>query len=173
MTVLCVCILAVIFSVSDLITFCLPLMAGLIAGMFSSILLAPSMWAMWKERQLRKAPVGETISAAAPVAAGDDFLNDSFGSAPVTETNVPSENANASAETSDATPVENEAPAAEDAAPSDVTEEAAPKEVDAPAQAPVEVAPTAETEQPVDADSAEQVKTDGEGEPSETGNNGK
>lgn len=58
-------------------------------------------------------------------------------------------------------------------APSDVTEEAAPKEVDAPAQAPVEVALTAETEQPVDADSAEQVKTDGEGEPSETGNNGK
>ena len=172
-TVLCVCILAVIFSVSDLITFCLPLMAGLIAGMFSSILLAPSMWAMWKERQLRKAPVVETLPAAAPVAAGDDFLNDSFGSAPVTETNVPSEDANASAETSDATPVENEAPAAEDTAPSDVTEEAAPKEVDAPAQAPVEVAPTAETEQPVDADSAEQVKTDGEGEPSETGNNGK
>lgn len=72
-TVLCVCIMSAIFSVSDLINFCLPLMAGLLAGTFSSILLAPSMWAFWKEKKRKNQPV---VEDAALVETRDSFFDD-------------------------------------------------------------------------------------------------
>ena len=53
-TVAMIAIMSAIFSVTDLLNFCLPLMAGLIAGMFSSVLIAPSLWAMLKEKQNKK-----------------------------------------------------------------------------------------------------------------------
>lgn len=113
-TVLAVCVMAAIFGVGDLITFCLPLMAGLLAGTFSSILLAPSIWSMWKERQLKKAPVTETL----PSVSGENVDLDDFLAEPAHE----------------------EVPIADE-----VTEDH-PKE-------------------------DEQVKTDGEGKPSETDGN--
>lgn len=76
LTVLCVCLMSIIFGVGDLITFCLPLMAGLLAGMFSSVLLAPSIWSMIKERQNKKAPIYETLPPADDVSVvkADDFF---------------------------------------------------------------------------------------------------
>lgn len=74
-TVLAVCVMSAIFGVGDLIAFCLPLMAGLLAGTFSSILLAPSLWALWKDRQTKKAPVVETL---APVETNTDTVADNF-----------------------------------------------------------------------------------------------
>lgn len=72
LTVLMVALFSAIFGVSDLISFCLPLIAGLIAGTFSSLVLAPSLWSMWKDRQ------GKTVGAhtlpplAQPVVATVD-----------------------------------------------------------------------------------------------------
>lgn len=132
-TVLSVCIVSAIFGVGDLITFCLPLMAGLLAGTFSSILLAPSIWSMWKERALKKAPVIETLPAAEDkdVAAEDFFA--------------------------------------------DVTNDGeAPADISAPAEdADVPPREQAEADTPTEDNSQEdaQVKTDGEGKPSEPDGN--
>ena len=74
-TVAMIAVMSAIFSVTDLLNFCLPLMAGLIAGMFSSVLIAPSLWATFKEKQIKKLsakpvavsetePVLETVNAA-------------------------------------------------------------------------------------------------------------
>ena len=80
-TVAMIAIMSAIFSVWDLLTFCLPLMAGLIAGMFSSVLLAPTMWALIKTRQLKKAaakkPAAEAVSAA-PTPFKDSALENFF-----------------------------------------------------------------------------------------------
>ena len=80
-TVAMIAIMSAIFSVWDLLTFCLPLMAGLIAGMFSSVLLAPTMWALIKTRQLKKAatkkPTAEAVSAA-PTPFKDSALENFF-----------------------------------------------------------------------------------------------
>lgn len=53
-TVVMVTIFSLIFLVEDMVFFCLPLIFGLLAGTFSSVLLAPSIWTMWKERQSKK-----------------------------------------------------------------------------------------------------------------------
>ena len=80
-TVAMIAIMSAVFSVWDLLTFCLPLMAGLIAGMFSSVLLAPTMWALIKTRQLKKAatkkPAAEAVSAA-PTPFKDSALENFF-----------------------------------------------------------------------------------------------
>ncbi len=65
-TVLMVCLVSIFFGVSDLIVFCLPLMAGLIAGTFSSVLIAPSLWSWWKNRAAKK----ESIETIAPDDTG-------------------------------------------------------------------------------------------------------
>lgn len=56
-TIFMVWLMSAIFGVADLVNFCLPLMAGLVAGTFSSLLLAPSIWAMWKSRAQKKVSV--------------------------------------------------------------------------------------------------------------------
>ncbi len=75
LTVVSVAIVAAIFGVGDLIIFCLPLVAGLVAGTFSSLLLAPSIWAMWKERRLKKAPAPDPATASGTDVPADDFLD--------------------------------------------------------------------------------------------------
>lgn len=75
LTVVSVAIVAAIFGVGDLIIFCLPLIAGLVAGTFSSLLLAPSIWAMWKERRLKKAPAPVPATASGTDVPADDFLD--------------------------------------------------------------------------------------------------
>ena len=52
-TVVMVLIMSLIFSVESMVIFCIPLIVGLLAGTFSSILLAPSIWSMWKSRTPR------------------------------------------------------------------------------------------------------------------------
>lgn len=74
LTVVSVAVVAAIFGVGDLITFCLPLVAGLVAGTFSSIFLAPSLWSLWKERRLKKGPVAAVASQSEVTAPTDDFL---------------------------------------------------------------------------------------------------
>lgn len=71
-TVVMVAIMAAIFGVTDLINFCLPLIAGLVAGTFSSVLIAPSLWATWKTKHLRKAAAAPQTETLPP--AGDDFF---------------------------------------------------------------------------------------------------
>ena len=61
-TVAMIAVMSAIFGVSDLLTFCLPLIAGLIAGMFSSVLIAPSLWATWKEHLSKKSAAKATVS---------------------------------------------------------------------------------------------------------------
>ncbi|MBQ7227408.1 MAG: hypothetical protein IJX05_03320, partial [Clostridia bacterium] len=73
-TVLMVAIVSAIVGVGDLITFCLPLIAGLIAGTFSSMFLAPTIWAIWKTKLIKKAPAVETIAPAVE-AKKDDFFD--------------------------------------------------------------------------------------------------
>lgn len=67
-------LMSAIFGVADLVNFCLPLMAGLIAGAFSSVCLAPSLWAMWKTRTEKKAKASVTAEVAPQVE--DDFFGD-------------------------------------------------------------------------------------------------
>ncbi len=71
-------LLSAIFGVGDLVNFCWPLMAGLIAGAFSSVCLAPSLWAMWKTRSEKKAKAkpAEAITVAAPEEKKDELFGD-------------------------------------------------------------------------------------------------
>ena len=82
-TVAMIAIMSAIFGVGDLLTFCLPLIAGLIAGMFSSVLIAPSLWATWREYLSRKASrtaVSEKTITGAP-ASRDETLENFFAGA--------------------------------------------------------------------------------------------
>ncbi len=69
-------LMSAIFGVADLVNFCLPLMAGLIAGAFSSVCLAPSLWAMWKTRTEKKAKASVTAEVAPAPQVEDDFFGD-------------------------------------------------------------------------------------------------
>ena len=105
-TVAMIAIMSAIFSVWDLLTFCLPLMAGLIAGMFSSVLLAPTMWALIKTRQLKKAatkkPAAEAVSAA-PTPFKDSALENFFAGGDAEAVKAPADGeAQPSGEASDA-----------------------------------------------------------------------
>ena len=132
-TVAMIAVMSAIFSVTDLLNFCLPLMAGLIAGMFSSVLIAPSLWATIKERQLKRNPAKLSAAAAAdkpeetvvaPTPLKDESLEDFFaGNDAVSEPGqsvseeAPAEEREVS-ETSESTPeseVANEESAAESA----------------------------------------------------------
>ena len=85
-TVLMVAIVSAIFGVGDLIVFCLPLMAGLIAGTFSSMFLAPTIWAIWKAKTSKKKP---TVVTLPPETKSDDFLDGLTENVPpVAETEV-------------------------------------------------------------------------------------
>ena len=105
-TVAMIAIMSAIFSVWDLLTFCLPLMAGLIAGMFSSVLLAPTMWALIKTRQLKKAatkkPAAEAVLAA-PTPFKDSALENFFAGGDAEAVKAPADGeAQPSGEASDA-----------------------------------------------------------------------
>lgn len=95
-TVAMIAVMSAIFGVGDLLTFCLPLMAGLIAGMFSSVLLAPTIWAVWKQRQLNKAaaaPAPRTMAlatAAASAAPTDGALESFFAGSDTMASTTPS-----------------------------------------------------------------------------------
>lgn len=83
-TVAMIAIMSAIFSVTDLLNFCLPLMAGLIAGMFSSVLIAPSLWAMLKEKQNKK------LSSKPLIVSEAEPVLETANAAPVKDTNLES-----------------------------------------------------------------------------------
>ena len=49
--VACVCVLSVLYHVSSILTFSLPLLVGMFAGFFSSVFIAGPLWAFWQERR--------------------------------------------------------------------------------------------------------------------------
>ena len=59
-TLLTIAMVAII-GVPSIRVFALPIIAGLLAGTYSSIFISPSVWAMWKDRK-RKSPKSEKES---------------------------------------------------------------------------------------------------------------
>lgn len=55
----CVCIFAVAFGVSSIISFAFPMVVGLISGFYSSVCLSGTIWAWWKGRDSK----GRKVSA--------------------------------------------------------------------------------------------------------------
>lgn len=47
---LTVCVVAVVYQLDSIISFAFPMIVGMIAGLFSSICLAPELWVSWKGR---------------------------------------------------------------------------------------------------------------------------
>lgn len=47
-----VCVFALIFRVSNILTFAFPMVVGLVAGSYSSLCLTGTIWATWKNRKL-------------------------------------------------------------------------------------------------------------------------
>ena len=46
----CVCVFAVVFGVSSIISFAFPMVVGLISGFYSSVCLSGTIWAWWRSR---------------------------------------------------------------------------------------------------------------------------
>ena len=96
-TVAMIAIMSAIFGVGDLLTFCLPLIAGLIAGMFSSVLIAPSLWAIWKEHLNKKKAAIPAGNVPSDKPVRDDTLENFFAD----KSNDASENASSVEEKAD------------------------------------------------------------------------
>lgn len=54
LTMVVVSIVAVIFNVTSILTFSIPMAFGMISGAFSSLCIALPLWVMWKERKTAK-----------------------------------------------------------------------------------------------------------------------
>ncbi len=48
LTLVVMCVMAGIYQVSSILTFCIPLLVGLTAGLFSSVCLVGPLWTMWQ-----------------------------------------------------------------------------------------------------------------------------
>lgn len=46
-----VCVVAVIYQLESILSFAFPMIVGMIAGLFSSVCLAPELWVSWKGRK--------------------------------------------------------------------------------------------------------------------------
>lgn len=46
-----VCVVAIFYQLQSILSFALPMMVGLITGLFSSVCLAPELWVAWKKRK--------------------------------------------------------------------------------------------------------------------------
>ena len=49
-----ICVVALIFNVSSILTFAFPMMIGMIHGVYSSLCIAPQLWVLWCERKKSK-----------------------------------------------------------------------------------------------------------------------
>ena len=47
----CVCAMSLIYHVNSILTFSLPLLVGMFAGLFSSMFISGPLWAFWQERK--------------------------------------------------------------------------------------------------------------------------
>ena len=59
-----VCIVCVICGVSSIISFAFPLIIGMIAGVYSSNCIAPTLWVTWKARRAKNAKASKKASSA-------------------------------------------------------------------------------------------------------------
>lgn len=53
-SLLVICVVALIFNVSSILTFAFPMMIGMIHGVYSSLCIAPQLWVLWCERKKSK-----------------------------------------------------------------------------------------------------------------------
>ena len=49
-----VCVVAIVYNVSSIITFAAPMLVGMIAGAYSSVCIAGPLWVTWQEHKLAK-----------------------------------------------------------------------------------------------------------------------
>ncbi|MDD2956073.1 MAG: protein translocase subunit SecF [Oscillospiraceae bacterium] len=49
-----VCIVAYVYNVTSIISFALPMIVGMLAGVYSSICVAPQLWVVWQEHKAKK-----------------------------------------------------------------------------------------------------------------------
>ena len=54
MALLCICVVAVLMNVSSILTFAVPMMVGVISGLYSSVFLSGSLWTLWQEKKAAK-----------------------------------------------------------------------------------------------------------------------
>ena len=59
-----VCIVCVICGVSSIISFAFPLIIGMIAGVYSSNCIAPTLWVTWKAHRAKNAKASKKASSA-------------------------------------------------------------------------------------------------------------
>ena len=49
------CVVSVVFSLSSIFTFALPLMIGMASGLYTSLFLATGLWVEWEAHRAKKA----------------------------------------------------------------------------------------------------------------------
>lgn len=64
-----VCIVCVICGVSSIISFAFPLIIGMLAGVYSSNYIAPTLWVMWKDHSAKKAKTSGKKTASSKQAS--------------------------------------------------------------------------------------------------------
>ena len=64
--VLTVVIVAYIYDIRSIITFAVPMMAGVIAGTYSSMFISNSLWVTWREYRDAKLAEKKAASFSAP-----------------------------------------------------------------------------------------------------------
>lgn len=55
MALICICVVAVMMNVSSILSFAVPMMVGVISGLYSSVFLSGSLWTLWQEKKAAKA----------------------------------------------------------------------------------------------------------------------
>jgi len=55
LSLLCVLVVALLNGLESIISFAYPMLVGMVAGLFSSVCLAPALWVSWKEKMAKKA----------------------------------------------------------------------------------------------------------------------
>ena len=48
-----VCVVSIVFGLDSIYTFAVPLMAGMISGVYTSLCITTSLWAFWEHRKSR------------------------------------------------------------------------------------------------------------------------
>ena len=61
--VLTILVVSVVFQISSIREFSLPMFFGLISGCYSSVCIASVLWAMWEKRKTKLIKIGEKSNA--------------------------------------------------------------------------------------------------------------
>lgn len=65
-----VCIVCLVFNVTSIISFAFPLIIGMIAGVYSSNCIAPTLWVHWKKHQAKKKALEDKSSKKKTASKG-------------------------------------------------------------------------------------------------------